>query len=84
LIGVIESLREYINDEEPAVRAKAVTYLAHLIEALPTKFLSRQQIQVLCQFLCDRIDDDGATMGLERLVCLPRFHVELAVTTFRA
>lgn len=74
----MQSLGEYINDEDPILRGKAVSYLTAVIKALPPRFLSRQQIQVLTTFFCDRIEDGGAVAGLETLQKLERFHRELA------
>lgn len=84
LIEVVQSLGEYINDEDPIIRGKAVSYLTAVIKALPSKFLSRQQIQVLTTFFCDRIEDGGAVTGLETLQKLDRFTKELAQDTARA
>ncbi|KAL8766711.1 MAG: hypothetical protein Q9209_006580 [Squamulea sp. 1 TL-2023] len=84
LIDVVQSLGEYINAEDESIRSKAVTYLSHVIGALPNTTLSRQQVQVLCQFLCDRIEDGGAVGGLRKLQSLGRFNKEMAVMTFRA
>lgn len=84
LIEVVQSLGEYINDEDSSIRSRAVTYLSHVIGALPNTTLSRQQVQVLCQFLCDRIEDGGAVGGLRKLQSLGRFNKEMAVMTFRA
>ncbi|KAL8691527.1 MAG: hypothetical protein Q9218_003270 [Villophora microphyllina] len=84
LVDVVESLGEYINDEDATIRSKAVTYLSHVIIALSESTLSRHQIQVLCQFLCDRVGDGGALLGLKRLQCLRRFNGEMATMTLRA
>lgn len=84
LIDIVQSLGEYINDEDSTVRSKAVTYLSHVIRAVPDGTLSRQQIQVLCHFLCDRIEDGGAISGLMKLQSLVRFNKEMAIMTFRA
>ncbi|GLA54433.1 hypothetical protein AnigIFM63604_000575 [Aspergillus niger] len=78
LIEVVQSLGEYINDEDPILRGKAVSYLTAVIQALPPKFLSRQQIQVLTTFFCERIEDGGAVPGLETLQKLDRFNKALA------
>ena len=78
LIEVVQSLGEYINDEDPILRGKAVSYLTAVIKALPPKFLTRQQIQVLTTFFCDRIEDGGAVAGLETLQKLDRFNKSLA------
>lgn len=80
----MQSLGEYINDEDPTLRGKAVSYLTAVIRALPPKHLSRQQIQVLTTFFCDRIEDGGAVVGLETLQKLDRFHKELAEEVARA
>ncbi|KAI4207129.1 MAG: hypothetical protein LQ348_000669 [Seirophora lacunosa] len=84
LIEVVQSLGEFINDEDPSIRSKAVTYLSQVISALPDATLSRQQVQVLCQFLCDRLEDGGALGGLRKLQSLGRFNQEMAIMAFRA
>ncbi|KAE8148417.1 ARM repeat-containing protein [Aspergillus avenaceus] len=84
LIEVVQSLVEYINDEDPILRGKAVSYLTAVIKALPPKFLSRQQVQVLTTFFCDRIEDGGAVAGLDTLQKLDRFNKDLAEEVARA
>jgi len=84
LIDIVQSLGEYINDEDATVRAKAVQYLSSVIGAIPSNFLTIQQVQVLCQFLCDRIEDGGAVGGLRKLSSLRRFNREMAKMTTRA
>ncbi|KAL2444285.1 DNA repair/transcription protein mms19 [Exophiala dermatitidis] len=84
LIDVVQSLGEYINDGDDKIRARAISYLVAVISALPPKYLSRQQIQVLCQFLCDRIEDGGAIDGLSKLQSLDRFTNEMAQMVLRA
>lgn len=84
LIDVVQSLGEYINDEDAILRGKAVSYLTAVIKALPPKFLSRQQIQVLTTFFCDRIEDGGAIAGLDTLQGLERFHSDMAKDIARA
>ena len=84
LIDVVQSLGEYINQEDASIRSNAVNYLSLVIGALPPTFLTRQQVDVLCQFLCDRIEDGGAVGGLSRLQGLSRFNKEMATMTFRA
>lgn len=81
---MVQSLSEYINDEDAILRGKAVSYLTAVIKALSPKFLSRQQIQVLTTFFCDRIEDGGAVTGLDALQKLDRFNAEFAQTTARA
>lgn len=84
LFDIVQSLGEYINDEDPILRGKAVSYLTAVIKALPPKFLSRQQIQVLTTFFCDRIEDGGAVAGLEAMQGLDRFYKDLAEQIARA
>ena len=84
LIEAVQSLGEYINDEDATIRAGVIDYLSQIIGQLSPTFLSRQQIQVLCTFLCDRIEDGGAIEGLRKLQDLGRFNKDLAVMTFRA
>ncbi|MCJ1479699.1 hypothetical protein MMC13_008385 [Lambiella insularis] len=83
-INVVQSLGEYINDEDATIRSRAINYLSEVIRALTPIFLTRQQIQVLCQFLCDRIEDGGAVSGLAKLQELGRFGREMAIMTLRA
>lgn len=84
LIDVVQSLGEYINDEDLILRGKAVSYLTAVIKALPNTFLTRQQIGVLTSFYCDRIADGGAIAGLDRLQGLSRFNKELVAMIARA
>jgi DNA repair/transcription protein MET18/MMS19 len=84
LIDVVQSLGEYINEDDPTIRGKAVSYLTAVIKALPPKFLSRQQITVLTTFFGERIEDGGAVTGLETLQKQERFNTTLAQLTARA
>ncbi|KGY15823.1 hypothetical protein PABG_11059 [Paracoccidioides brasiliensis Pb03] len=84
LIDVVQSLEEYINDENPAIRGKAISYLTAVIKALPLKFLSRQQVQVLTEFFCDRIEDGGSIAGLDRLQSLERFNKDMTEGVMRS
>ncbi|KAL9101550.1 MAG: hypothetical protein Q9163_003205 [Psora crenata] len=84
LIEVVQSLGEYINQEDATKRAGAVQYLSHIMGCLPPNFLSRQQVRLLCQFLCDRIEDGGALQGLKNLETMGRYNQEMAILTFRA
>ncbi|KAJ5124909.1 uncharacterized protein N7515_008734 [Penicillium bovifimosum] len=84
LIDTVQSLGEYINDEDPILRGKAVSYLTAVIQALSPKYLTRQQIQVLTTFFCDRIEDGGAVAGLRTLQGLDRFNKFLATEVAQA
>ena len=80
----MQSLQEYINDENASIRSKAVNYLSQVVTILSPEFLTRQQILVLCQFLCDRIEDEGAVTGLLKLQSLSRYNKDMAIMTLRA
>ena len=84
LIGIVQSLEEYIINEDAQIRSKAVTFLSQVIGSLKPTYLSRQQIQVLCQYLCKRIEDDGAVAGLVKLQELERFNKDMAIMILRA
>jgi DNA repair/transcription protein MET18/MMS19 len=84
LIDVVKSLEEYINNEDPKIRSRAISYLNAVITALPANYLMRQQIQVLNQFLCVRIEDGGAIDGLSKLQSLDRFNNDMAQVVVRA
>ncbi|KAJ5404228.1 hypothetical protein N7509_004099 [Penicillium cosmopolitanum] len=84
LIEIVQQLGEYINDEDPILRGKAVSFLTSVIKSLPPKYLSRQQIQVLTTFFCDRVEDGGAIAGLDTLQRLDRFTKDLAINTAHA
>jgi DNA repair/transcription protein MET18/MMS19 len=84
LIDVVKSLGEYINDENDQIRARAISYLTAVVSALPPTFLSRQQIQVLSEFMNARIEDDGAIEGLSILQSSSRYTKEMAQDTVKA
>jgi DNA repair/transcription protein MET18/MMS19 len=84
LINVIESIGDYVKDEDATIRSKALHYLSQVLASLPANFLSRQQIQVICEYLCERIEDGGAVLGLKTLQGLPRFNDEMTISTTRA
>ncbi|KAJ5290987.1 hypothetical protein N7478_000238 [Penicillium angulare] len=84
LIEIVQQLGEYINDEDPILRGKAISFLTAVIKALSPRFLTRQQIQVLTTFFSDRIEDGGAVAGLMNLQALDRFTKDLAVEIAQA
>ncbi|KAI5306669.1 Methylcrotonoyl-CoA carboxylase beta chain, mitochondrial [Ascosphaera pollenicola] len=84
LIDVVQSLGDYINDEDAIIRGKAVSFLTAVITSLPDNYLSRQQIHVLTEFFCDRIQDGGAIAGLDRLQSLNRFTSDMTKLVARA
>ncbi|KAJ5675096.1 uncharacterized protein N7477_005030 [Penicillium maclennaniae] len=84
LIEIVQGLGEYINDEDPILRGKAVSFLTSVIKSLSPRFLSRQQIQVLTTFFGDRIEDGGAVAGLRTLQALDRFTKDMAAEIAQA
>ncbi|RMD40313.1 hypothetical protein DV735_g4795, partial [Chaetothyriales sp. CBS 134920] len=84
LIEVVQSLGEYINDEDRKIRGRAISYLTAIITALPPTYLSRQQVDVLCNFLCARIEDGHAVEGLSHLQGFDRFTTAMAQTVVKA
>ena len=84
LIEVVKSLGEYINDGDEKIRSKAICYLTAVLSSLPHNYLTRQQIQVLCQFFCDRVEDGGAIEGLSMLQRLEKFNNDMAQVVVRA
>jgi DNA repair/transcription protein MET18/MMS19 len=81
---VVQSLGEYINDDNTKIRARAVTYLTATISALSPTFLTRQQVQVLTDFLSARIEDGGAVEGLSKLQASSRFTKDMAQSVAKA
>ena len=84
LIDIVKSVGEYINSDDPTIKARAVRFLAAIVGALPDTYLSRQQIQVLCDFFCARMEDKGALDGLSKLQTLDRFTNAMAQSVVRA
>ncbi|KAJ9652901.1 hypothetical protein H2198_007854 [Neophaeococcomyces mojaviensis] len=78
LLEVVKALGEYITDDDDQIRTRAVNYLTAIVQALPPRYLNRQQIQVLNTFLSSRIEDGGAIEGLSRLQSLDRYTKEMA------
>ncbi|KAI9761955.1 MAG: hypothetical protein M4579_000738 [Chaenotheca gracillima] len=83
LVEVVQSLGEYLTDDDATIRSKAVSYFAAVLAALDIKTLTRQQISVNAQFFCDRIQDASglkeAASGLLALQRCQRFSGEHAV-----
>ncbi|KAI9781234.1 MAG: hypothetical protein M1835_004338 [Candelina submexicana] len=89
LLDLVQSLGEYLTEDDITIRANAIAFLAATLAALPPKFLSRQQTQVLCTFFCDRLADEGgglksAARGLLELQRSGRFDQVAAVQTATA
>ncbi|KAF2172963.1 hypothetical protein M409DRAFT_16914 [Zasmidium cellare ATCC 36951] len=64
LIDLITSLEEYINNKsDGAIRAKAVAYLADVLEHVPLKVLSGQERRLLNDFILGRLEGDVEGVG---------------------
>ncbi|KAF1813660.1 ARM repeat-containing protein [Eremomyces bilateralis CBS 781.70] len=63
LLDLIEALGEFLNDNDPSVRAKALAYLADVLESVPRGTVSRQQRELLVHFLTTRINGDAEGLG---------------------
>ncbi|KAI9798854.1 MAG: hypothetical protein M1833_004357 [Piccolia ochrophora] len=83
LLEVVQSLGEYLIDDDATVRARSVAYLAAVLASLDPKFLSKQQLSVTVQFFCDRIQDatglKEAAEGLAAVQKSFRFSSEHAI-----
>lgn len=75
LLELVDSLNEYINNEDASLRSHTIGYLADILDQLPNKVLSLQHRALLTSFVLSRIQDDSeaiapsarALMALERL-----------------
>lgn len=64
LIDLITSLEQYINNKEDAsLRAKAVGYLADVLESVPARVLTGHERKLLCDFILGRIEGDLEGIG---------------------
>lgn len=64
LIDLITSLDEYINNKEDgSLRAKAVGYLADVLESVPPRLLTGHERKLLCDFVLGRIEGDLEGIG---------------------
>ena len=64
LIDLITSLEQYINNKEDgALRAKAVSYLADVLDSIPARVLSGHERKLLCEFILGRIEGDREGIG---------------------
>lgn len=64
LVDLITSLGEYINNrDDGSFRAKAVAYLADVLEQVPSKVLAGHERRLLCDFILGRIEGDLEGIG---------------------
>ena len=75
LLEVVQSLGEYLTDDDTTVRAGAIGYFAAVVGELGPKSLSRQHLPVITQFLCDRLEDEtGLKEVASGLISLTAMH----------
>ncbi|KAL9051392.1 MAG: hypothetical protein Q9162_006046 [Coniocarpon cinnabarinum] len=75
LVELIESLGEYLNNDDATIRIRTIAYLADVLRALPNGILSRTQREMLNDFTLSRISNGAegighsakAVLALERL-----------------
>ncbi|PWW78340.1 ARM repeat-containing protein [Tuber magnatum] len=83
LLDLVQSLGDYLTDDDKTTRAKAIGYLSSVLGYLDPKTLSRQQVAVIAQFLCDRLEDETGlketSQGLFALQKSSRFGKEEAI-----
>ncbi|KAH0562369.1 hypothetical protein GP486_002935 [Trichoglossum hirsutum] len=83
LVELVGSLGEYLTDDDTTMRSKAVAYLTAVLAAMLPTTLTRQQIAVIREFLCARIEDESGlketAQGLFTLQQMSRFSGEDAV-----
>lgn len=63
LVALIESIGEYINNDDADLRSKSLAYLADVLSLLPQRLLTLQQRSLLCDFCLSRIEDDNEGTG---------------------
>ena len=64
LIDLITSLDPYINNKEDgAQREKAVSYLADVLESVPSRVLTGHERKLLCDFILGRVEGDIEGIG---------------------
>ncbi|KAF8435281.1 RNAPII transcription regulator C-terminal-domain-containing protein [Terfezia claveryi] len=80
LLDVIQSMGEYMTDDDATVRAKSIGFLSAILAALDSKALVRQQVSVITHFLIDRLEDETGlkevAKGLIALLEMQRFGPE--------
>ena len=63
-VDLITSLEEYItNREDETLRARSISYVADVLENVPSKVLSLQERKLLCDFVLRRMDGDVVGVG---------------------
>ncbi|GAM91442.1 hypothetical protein ANO11243_094920 [Dothideomycetidae sp. 11243] len=74
LLALVESVGEYINNEDATLRSHSLAYLADVLDAISLRVLSLQQRSLLTEFILSRIRDDseGIAACAKALVALER------------
>ena len=62
-MALVESIGEYINNDDTKLRANSLAYLADVLGALGPRTLTLQQRSLLCDFVLSRIQDDREGTG---------------------
>ncbi|KAI5804937.1 RNAPII transcription regulator C-terminal-domain-containing protein [Geopyxis carbonaria] len=74
-LEIVQSLREYLTDDDTTVRAKAIGYLSAVLAELGSRSFTRQQVPVVAQFMCDRLEDEtGLGETSSGLTALAKMH----------
>ena len=82
--SVVASIGEYMSHADEKILDRAISFLSAVIRALPPSFLTRQHIQVVCEFLAANVENAGALEGLAKLQTMDRFTNQMAQTVVRA
>ncbi|KZF23815.1 DNA repair and TFIIH regulator [Xylona heveae TC161] len=72
ILNVVQELGPYLTEENVEIRSNAIAYLSTVLAALPSRFLSRQQTEVLATWYLSCIKDgpklEYAAEGLQELL----------------
>lgn len=85
MIDLIQLLGDYLIDQSPLSRAKAMDCISQTLSHINPSFLPQSQISVITTFLCDRLDDRDAVpasiKGLVSLVSMTAFSYKTLIST---
>lgn len=77
LVDLVQLLGDYLTEDEGEIRAKATLCLASTLCQLSSDKLTKQQINVIVSFLCDRVQDEDClkevAMGLQAVIKMYHF-----------
>lgn len=63
LLALIESIGEFINNDDAHLRSQSLAYLADVLSSIKIGTLGLQQRALLCDFVLSRIQDDTEGIG---------------------